>query len=866
MSRIALAARLARRELRRHPWRTLLAVLIMSLPVMAVQGILLVANADHAAGDMSERLSIDGADLATGQGELAPLIADGRMPKPTRTHSTFIFADWLVAPSGALDAVTVIGAVPDSPRVTLQHGRLPRSDHEVLANARALESVGASVGGRVELARGDERLRVVGEAVVRDLADRPAIVVGRATPQAAWLTKILTAPDGPTYSAGSIEKQLSWFAPGVDGQAAYLQATSSFVGDGGGGQSAGTTAAIVAVVGGAVGILAVIASVAFTIGSRRRLRSLGMLASSGAAPADLAWTVLLEGLWCGAVAAITATSVTYLAWLTLGRTAWVEHVISASLADPPHPMMPLAMVGIALFCLLIGSLAAALPARTVARTPVLTALGGRRPLPKLRTRLPIGGLVTFAVGTAVIARGVALAYEGRPFGDAVYALAGVAVVFGGVAMAPAVVVLFGRLARRTRGAAKLALRGLSRDRTRNAAVVGVAAVTLAIPVVALTQLAHDTHQRELTRPRYGSVSVYAQPATLPGLERQVKRVVGDDVVTARVLDVPGVEVIPNSWDQASTLVVVSPSDAEAWFGDSKIATLLRSGEAVNPYFPDSPGLPSSTMTMPDADGLYRAGTPPKVTTLTLSADDLADDVALAPLVDVARSGAALASSEVLAKGKVAELQRSIELLRHRPITAAEDAKLKALEDADPTLAQIRNETVPGQGTASLAMGGWFNQWQVPITTNRPGADHTLDLTLAAIGAATLFALVIVLVALALAAADGRDDERLFAALGGPPALLRRKRTTEAAALTFGAGLLGVGIGLIPTLAVLWAGRLDGRHQSLADLPPGYYDLRVPSLELVLLVVGVTAVVAATVWLVQRIGGLRRRRDLILTDT
>lgn len=206
------------------------------------------------------------------------------------------------------------------------------------------------------------------------------------------------------------------------------------------------------------------------------------------------------------------------------------------------------------------------------------------------------------------------------------------------------------------------------------------------------------------------------------------------------------------------------------------------------------------------------------------------------------------------------------MLRREPITEAEDAELTSIEDVGPTLAQVRNEAAAGHDTTNLAMGESLGIWQVPIATNRPAAGHTRDLTFAAIGAATVFALVIVLVALALAAADGRDDERLYAALGGPPRLLRRKRTIEAGVLTFGAGLLGVGIGLIPTLAVLWAKRpIAGFDSAFPPHPFGYDALRISVVELALLVVGVTAVVAVVNWLIQSIGGLRPRRDLILTD-
>lgn len=167
----------------------------------------------------------------------------------------------------------------------------------------------------------------------------------------------------------------------------------------------------------------------------------------------------------------------------------------------------------------------------------------------------------------------------------------------------------------------------------------------------------------------------------------------------------------------------------------------------------------------------------------------------------------------------------------------------------------------------------LSEWQGQLSTNRLEIDYNQTIELAAVGVATVFALLIVLVALALAAADGRDDERLFAAIGSPPALLRRKRTIEAAVLTFGAGLLGACIGLIPTLAVLWSNRppdyevasFPSTPSDFYNLPAGYYDLQVPVVELIALVVGVTAFVTAVVWVIQAVGGLRPRRDLILTD-
>lgn len=879
MSRLRLAARLARRELARHPWRTLLAVVIMIIPVMAVQGVVLTWHAVDAGNRTREDARLDGADYSGTPGEIEHFVDRGLMPAPTRTASTFTLYDHLVlrsTSSGGTEAepelktVTVIGAVPDSPRVRLISGRLPRNSGEVAVNADARQVAHSTVGDTVELAQADVRLDVVGEVEVRDLADEPALVVG-LTAVTSRDSSGASAPFGLSDSSmGLSQQELYWFAPGSDWEARLAAVQDTFEIDAfteSTARAASLWASAVAFAGGAVGIIAVICSVAFTIGSRRRLRSLGMLGASGAAPADLGLTVMWEGLWCGALASVTATAASIALWATVGTLDPVRRLLAEGLMSPPHPY-PLGWVAaIALVCLIIGPLAAALPAKTAARTPVLAALGGRRPLPRVKTRVPLTGLILFLGGTGVIARSVMVSRRGDSFSELVIVLAGLAVVFGGVATAPAIVALFGVGARRARGVGKLALRSLARERTRYAAVVAAAAVAMAPPAVALAARAQHHHQAMLTAPTLGRVDIDASADTLREVVPQARAILGEDVVELHGL--PLGHLTPESGALTPTgAMVVTPQAAEALFPGTPVAEHLRRGDAVMvrdeatlPTMPtlDDQGQQTADLTyeMPPIPGLYRDGVP-RLVDVDIAVDRAGDPGGVYGALTGELWQAVLVTPEVFADGQLAMWQRSTILIRPTPITADEAKALEGLGRDEPTLADIRG-TAGGGGTA------WDAGRQVFVWTNRPGPDRTGLVALGLAAASTLVALAIVLVALALAAADGRDDERLYVALGGPPGLLRRKHTLEAALLTATAGILGIGLGMVPTLAVMWAGRGSDVFVGGTLRPPGYDDLPFPIVDLLAYLVIATLVIAALVWLIQALGGLRARRDLVLLD-
>lgn len=257
--------------------------------------------------------------------------------------------------------------------------------------------------------------------------------------------------------------------------------------------------------------------------------------------------------------------------------------------------------------------------------------------------------------------------------------------------------MIGRLGRSTRGAAKLAFRGLSRDRTRNAAVIGAAAVTLALPIVVLTQFANDTHRSELDQPTYASVRFSGGFDAHPGAERKVRNILGDDAVAVRLAFAPIESSASHPWDEALTLAVVDPTEAKRWFGDSTITDALQRGDAVSLLFPNSSPITNPATVLPDDPDLFRSGVSPKITTIRVPSDDAIKDPTFAPLEEQAYSGTLLlVSSQVLADGQLGQLQQTAEVLRKQPITAAEDTELHAVQKAEPTLARCAMQNQPGR--------------------------------------------------------------------------------------------------------------------------------------------------------------------------
>jgi putative ABC transport system permease protein len=257
-------------------------------------------------------------------------------------------------------------------------------------------------------------------------------------------------------------------------------------------------------------LIALVGAGGFTVLAQRRLRSIGMIAAQGATQANIRLVVRANGVATGVVGAVAGFVLGMAAWLTYRPQvqASAHHVIGVF-------QVPWTVIGISMGLAVVAAyVAAARPARTIARVPVVTALSGR-PAPPRRVRhlaVPFGiaflalaflllGMAGSGVGAATAA--TAPADQGgsqtHQMAEVLFGLLALAVAV--VLLSPACLALLARLGRRTPVAVRLALRDLARYRARSGPAL--AAISLSVLIAAIVIV--------VTAARFGNVLDYAGP-------------------------------------------------------------------------------------------------------------------------------------------------------------------------------------------------------------------------------------------------------------------------------------------------------------------------------------------------------------------
>ena len=156
-------------------------------------------------------------------------------------------------------------------------------------------------------------------------------------------------------------------------------------------------------------LVVLLAGAAFAVAARRQQRSLAVAASVGADRRDVFRVVAVQGTALGAVAGLAGVAAgAGLAWIALEvtDTGAVTSFWGNWGYNVPWPIV----AGIAVFAVIVGTLAAVAPARSASRGDVLGALRGARRPAKLQPRRPLWGSALMVVGlTATIAGGTTLA-------------------------------------------------------------------------------------------------------------------------------------------------------------------------------------------------------------------------------------------------------------------------------------------------------------------------------------------------------------------------------------------------------------------------------------------------------------------------
>ncbi len=503
------ALRLARRDALRNKGRSILVLVMIALPVLAVSAADVVYQTSDVAGveSLDRRLGTADARIAVspGSGSVVQGFDPDRDPSgsvggsqddPVVTLETVRSTLGRDVPAaerrdGAVRVDTDRGVLNveateldlASPLVDglfrLIDGRWPSAPSEVTIN-HALAEKGFGTGSELTLHDGPT-LTVVGTAESTTSRGYPlalgqlgALDIPTTDGQATWLVgggpvtwdevSALNALGGTVLSRAVVED------PPPDSvlppQLTEWQASAddAFI------------AIIVLVVVMALLEVVLLAGPAFAVGARRQSRTLALMAASGGTPKQARRVILAGGLVLGGAAAVLGVVLGIgVGWALLPV---VQHFSDTWLG--PFDLTWWHLLFVAAFGMLSAFLAAVVPAYLASRQDVVAVLAGRRGDRRPSLRSPLLGLLLLGVGIATSVVGA------TDRGDGSVTIAGGAVVsvLGMILVVPVVVAVLARLARRLPLVARYAVRDAARHRTRTVPAVAAVAATVA-GVVAL---------------------------------------------------------------------------------------------------------------------------------------------------------------------------------------------------------------------------------------------------------------------------------------------------------------------------------------------------------------------------------------------
>jgi putative ABC transport system permease protein len=244
-------------------------------------------------------------------------------------------------------------------------------------------------------------------------------------------------------------------------------------------------------------LIALVSIGGFTVLAQRRLRSIGMLESTGATDRHVRLVISANGTVVGVVGAILGFVLGLVVWLayrpTLEQSS--HHVIGVLALSWTVVIAAMVLAVVAAY------FAASQPARAITKVPIVQALSGRPAPPRQIHRSALPGIV-FLVAAFLL-----LGYSGGTDkgsgggGGPELAFGIVLLIPGLILLAPFFLSLTARLGRRAPIAPRLALRDLARYRARSGSAL--AAISLGVLVAVIVMLAAAS--------RYGNVLDYAGP-------------------------------------------------------------------------------------------------------------------------------------------------------------------------------------------------------------------------------------------------------------------------------------------------------------------------------------------------------------------
>jgi putative ABC transport system permease protein len=809
-----VAARLARREVRRRPGRTALVAALVALPVAGMLVAVVFMRTD--AVSLADRWRFE-----NGRAD-AVLFHDTEVtpgPLPDGSHAVDHTSTWRVvgAASGRLCSCGLI-ELPFEPLtdgiVTVSAGRHPERPDEVLLSEPAADALGARLGERIELVRPFELdATVVGIGYESQWRDSPVMVLDPGAhlldvdSMDVSLQRLVDLPDDLTRAevgaweatAGPHTMSAAYPVVDVDGEDDSPNAAVLWTWAAG---AAGLT------------VLGIVIAAAFAASARRQLVTLGQLAANGATPALLRRVLFLQGTATGVVG--TAAGLILGALVLVAARPWADRLLGHAYLGMDIRLLDI--LPIVVIALVAATVAALIPALGASRVSVLAALAGRRPLGRVSRRRTALGLASIAAGTGLLAFAAYLDRDRTgggigPFATACAVVGPVLLLLGVCTATPAYVTVLHPVARVLRGHWRLAARSLFRHRTRTGALVSaicaISAVAVAAAAVGLARERDDRRVQAVSGVPGDEVRIDAEitdpdgfallppPEVLTSAARKARAALPDAerYDLAHAVD-PVRRAVPML--EAGELVPTDPSDPDAPDGGflGPPASAIIADDELRDY-----GIDAATLRRLDEIGAVWSGpTAGRVTIeATLPPGTLPPFSFTAAVVGPGHtrgfgaSGGLLLTPERAAELGLVAAPAEVVLRAPQPLSAIQ------IDDLGQLSLQFQAEAEDAAVAADDPLAVSPRVWVAFEPARRSTTPGLIETVPAAI--ALLFALLVVAVGLALAAAETRDERDVLAVLGAAPRTLRRASGGKAFLLTLLGGAAAVPVGLLPVAVV-----------------------------------------------------------------
>jgi hypothetical protein len=922
VSAFGAAFRLARRGTTLSVRHAVLILLVIALPIAGLSAFVLRAEsqlpsaaelATNELGHTASELVVlrspdptarqDGLDLYNLQGDsddqgtlLHPdtgKLVDPRTVLPAGTRVLTISDSTARVEAGPAQITVPVTLGPTADRslrgkFDLVAGRAPRSALEITANQAALDRLGVGVGGQVRVTDPV----TMSYTVVGVLADRrnPSSTPRLFLPSGSYngTTAAPTLRDERFFLPAL---DLSWsHAQRLNHQGTVVWSRALLERFGAPSNQWDQNVGVYLMEYGFLGalgafIIALLAGSAFGIGARARQRALAVIAATGASRRLIFALMVGTGGLVGALAGLVGVGLgaaVGAGWMALTDDGTLRHYAGFHFDVR-------AQLAVFLYAILVGVIAAAVPAVSVSRVDTVAALrGARRPAPQSRRR-PIVGVVMVLGGAALsIVAGAAGAYFGSlgsgsmsygpgsgqswaeqhavRLGQASgYGLAaGIIVTQLGLLLCASLVVRWtGQLLGRAGIAARLAGRDLARNRARTVPTIGAIMATSFLAVFAAALLVSQdatntaSYRYALQPGQIFVPSSFENGATLaPAATRAA---IVDNVPVSSIRTITGAALPPDR-------VSASPSQSNALYAELVVPAAQRcpvgaDGQQLIAYNAPDPRCRDDI-----ANGVTHSSIVPLI--VIGDADDLAELEGRTPSpaarAALAHGGAVALHAQFVSDGTITVgwvTSQDFGGFDSRASTPSHVTPIAAVAEG-PTHSIVVGAVLSPQAAARagidpLTMGTLAQTKDRPTDAQFDAVDGAIQrlsgsnqaaaqyevgpqngqepfLVWAALGGASFLALCAAAVALALARSDGRRDVEVLDAVGAPPGIRRRYAVWQSVMITGIGMLLGAITGTIGAFAIEGTSRTD-----IFVMPWG---------AVALAVVGTTVVIAGISWL------------------